>query len=178
MTLLNIVYIPKCNSNLILLGQFWELGILYHNYPKSLILKQRRSILGIANREKNLFILKTGPIGKVMLVQRRSRPTYHLIANPKIWLWNYHLKYASNARVVQASKLVDRIDLREAIGFNKSYSSDAKLKNENFNNQLITINKAIENKSKYIEQLCKSYIKSKHIQIVKSKKMTPITKKL
>lgn len=68
MTLLNVIYTSKCNSNLILLGQLQELGILYHNYPNSIILKQKGSTLRMAGRYKNLFIFGTSLKEKAMLV--------------------------------------------------------------------------------------------------------------
>lgn len=77
MTLLNVAYTPKSNSNLILLDQLPESGILYYDHFDSIILKQGESILEVASRYKNLFILKTGLRGKIMLVQGRS-PTYVL----------------------------------------------------------------------------------------------------
>lgn len=39
MTLLNIIYTLKYDSNLISLDQFHESVILYHNHPNSIILK-------------------------------------------------------------------------------------------------------------------------------------------
>ncbi len=66
MTLLNIVYALKYDSNLISLGQLCESGISYYNHSDSIILKKEESTLGIANRYKNLFILETSL--KVMLM--------------------------------------------------------------------------------------------------------------
>ena len=68
MTLLNVAYTPKYDSNLILLGQLRKSGISYHDHPNSIILKQRGSTIGVARRYKNLFILKTGFRDKAMLV--------------------------------------------------------------------------------------------------------------
>lgn len=68
MTLLNVAYTPKYDLNPILLGQLQELNVLYFNHPNSTILRQRRSILGVANREMNLFVLNTSFIEKAMLV--------------------------------------------------------------------------------------------------------------
>lgn len=82
-TLLNIIYTPKCNSNLISLGQLRKSGILYHNHPNFMILKQKRSTLRVANKYKNLFILETGLKAKAMLVKERDRPTYLLRAKSR-----------------------------------------------------------------------------------------------
>ena len=151
MILLNVAYTPKCDSNLILLGQLCESGISYHDHPDSIILKQGGSTIGVARRYKNLFILKTGLKHKAMLVQGRGRLTYLLSSNPQIRLWHRRLSHASNARVIQASKLVDGIDLGEAIGpDNKLYSSDSEPDNENnksdkdADSKPTTINKATE----------------------------------
>ena len=86
MTLLNVAYAPKCDSNLISLGQLRESGILYHDHPNSMVLKQGGSTLGVASRYKNLFVLETGSKAKAMLVKRRGRPTYLLSKNPQIRL--------------------------------------------------------------------------------------------
>lgn len=66
--LLNIAYTLKCNSNLILLGQFQESDILYHDHPNSIILKQKRGILEAADKYKNLFIFETDLRKKAILV--------------------------------------------------------------------------------------------------------------
>lgn len=100
MTLLNVAYTPKRDSNLISLDQLQELGISYHNHLDSMILKQRKSILGVVSREKNLFILETIPIERAMLIWGRGQSTYHLSANAKIWLWHYCLGHISNTKIV------------------------------------------------------------------------------
>lgn len=82
-------------------------------------------------------------------------------------------------------KLVDKIDLKEAIRpNNKLYSLDSEPDNENnkfdknADSKLTTINKITEYNFNSMEELCKAYIKSKHIRIIKSKKMTSTTKRL
>lgn len=52
MTLLNDVYALKYNSNLILLRQLRKSGILYHNHTNSIIFKQKKNTLRVANRYK------------------------------------------------------------------------------------------------------------------------------
>ena len=56
-SLLNILYTLNCNSNLILLGQFCESGISYHDYADFMILKQESSPIGVALKHKKLFVL-------------------------------------------------------------------------------------------------------------------------
>lgn len=55
MILLNIIYTPKYNSNLILLGQLWKSEILYYNHPNFMILRTKVNTFGIANRYNNFF---------------------------------------------------------------------------------------------------------------------------
>ena len=180
MTLLNIAYIPKYDSNLISLGQLRESRILYHDHPDSIILKQGGSHIGLAMRNKNLFILETKS-EKAMLVRGRDRPTYLLSPDLQTRLWHRRLGHASNARVAQASKLVDGINLGEASRqIDESYSSDSEL-NNNSDKDIDTctpIHKTTEQISEEVEELCKAYIENKYTRIVKSKKMTPTTKRL
>lgn len=110
-----------------------------------MIFKEGRSILGVISREKNVFVLETNSIDKAMLVQGRGQLTYYLSANPKIRLEHCHLGYASNARIGQISKLVNKIDVREAISFNESHAFDLELENEDSDNEFAIINKVTEN---------------------------------
>ena len=185
MTLVNVAYTLKFDSNLISLGQLCKSGILYHDHPDSMILKQGRSTIGVAKRYKNLFILETGLRDKAILMQGKGQPTYLLSSNPHIRFWHCRLGHASNARVIQASKLIDGIDLGEAIGpDNKLYSSDSEPYDENnksdkdADSKPTTINKTTEYNLNGVEELCETCIESKHTRIVKSKKMTPTTKRL
>lgn len=185
MTLFNIAYTPKCDSKLILLGQLRKSGISYHDHLDSMILKQEGSIIGVVKRYKNIFIFKTGLRYKTILVQERSQSIYLLRSNSQIFFWHHCLDHANNARVIQASKLVDRIDFGKVIGSdNKRYLSDSKPDNKNnksnkdADSKPITINKAIEYNLNNIEKLCEACIESKHTRIIKSKKMTLISKRL
>lgn len=185
MILLIVAYTPKCDSNLISLSQLHKSKILYHNYPNSMIFKQRGSTIGVARRYKNVFILETGIKDKAMIVQKRGQPTYLLSLNPQIRLWQRRLSYASNARVIQASKLVDKIDFAEATEpDNEPHFSDSEVDNENNKSEddayrkPININKKMEYNLNDVKELCEACIKSKHTRIIKLKKMTPITKKL
>lgn len=118
-----------------------------------------------------------------MLIRGRERPTYRFNSNPQTRLWHCCIGHASNTKVVQASKLVDEIDLEKATSpDNELHSFDSEFDNEDSNtdtdNKPTTINKVSENDLKYIEQLCKTFIKSKYTRIIKSKKMTLITRRL
>ena len=86
MTLLNVEYAPKCDFNLISLGQLCESGILYHNHPNSMALKQGKSTLKVANRHKNLFVLETGLKIKAMFMKNKDRLTFLLSQNLQIRL--------------------------------------------------------------------------------------------
>lgn len=140
-----------------------------------MILKQEGNKIGVASKKKKLFIFDTDTnSNKSMLVQGRGCPTYLISSNPQIQLWFWWLGHNSNTRVIQTSKLVNQIVLRE-IGlvdephfFNfGSSDSDAK-----------TMNKVIEHNLEDVEELCETYIKSKHTRIVEIKKMTPTTRRL
>ena len=138
MTLLNVAYAPKCDSNLISLGQLRKSGISYHDHPDSMALKQGGSTLGVANRHKNLFVLETGSKAKAMLVKGRGRPTYLLSKNPQIRLWHRRLGHASNARIVEASKLTDGIDITIEEGQQiqeEPFSSDSEVDDEDENSE-------------------------------------------
>ena len=85
-------------------------------------------------------------------------------------------------RVIPASKLVDRIDLKEIIEpVDKLHSSNSKSKNDSDAKaiyKLTSINKTIEYNLRDVKELCETFIKSKYIKIVKSKKIIAIIKKL
>lgn len=51
-----------------------------------MILKQRKDTLGVATKEKNLFVLQTGLTEKIILVQERGQPFYRFRTNPKVQL--------------------------------------------------------------------------------------------
>lgn len=183
MTLLNIIYIPKYNFTLILLGQLQELGILYYDHSNCIILKSGASTLGIAGRHKNFYVLKTGLRKKVIFMQKRNQLTDCYSSNLQILLWHCCFDYAGNAKIVQAAKLIDGINLREVVCpdnelYFSNFKSDNKSSNINVNNESTVINKVIENNLEYIKQPCKAYIKSKYTRIIKSKKMMLIIKRL
>lgn len=111
MMLLNITYALKCDSNLISLGQLYKSRISYHNHPDFMVFKQEGNTLTVANRHKNFFVLETSLKAIAMLVKRRSRPTYLLSIDLQMKLWYQQPGYASNTRIVKASKPIDRIDI-------------------------------------------------------------------
>lgn len=113
-------------------------------------------------------------------MQRRGQPTYLLNLNLQIWLQYQYFDHASNAKVIQAFKLVDRINLGEILGLvDKLHSFNSK--SDNNSNTETTykpafINKAIEYNLGDVKEFCKICIKSKYTRIINSKKMT-ITKR-
>ena len=98
MTLLNVVYTPKCDFKLISLGHLRESEISYYDHPDSMIFKQGDSQIGLVVRHNNLFILESKS-EKAMLVQRRGRPTYLFSPDPQTRFWHRRLRHASNVRV-------------------------------------------------------------------------------
>ena len=110
----------------------------------------------------------------------RDRPTYLFSSNPQIQLWHRRLGHASNARVVQVSKLVDGIELGEITTepIDKSQSFDSEAEFDSNVDKPSPINKTMELNIDGVEELYEIYIKSKHTRIVKSKRMTPTTRRL
>lgn len=82
----NIVYILKCNSNLILLGPLQELTITYYDHLKQMILKQEGNTIGLASKYKNHFILDTKITKKVMIIKEKRLLTYLQSQNSQIRL--------------------------------------------------------------------------------------------
>lgn len=131
-----------------------------------------------------------------MLVKKKGRSTYLLSKNPRIRLWHQQLDHLSNARVVEAFKLTDRIDItikKSQQIQEEPFSSNSKVDNEDKNSEsslasntsllpaTMLLNKVTStgiNPNYSIELLCDPYIKSKNIKIVKYKKITPTTCKL
>ena len=147
-----------------------------------MILKQEGSTIRVALKHKNLFVLITDTDlsrDKTMLVRGRDQSTYSLSSNRQIQLWHCYLGNASNARVIQVSKLVDGIDLGEITGpIDDSHFSDSQLEFDSDSDKPSPINKAMDLNINGVEKLCETCIKSKHTKIVKSKRMTPTTKRL
>ena len=194
LTLSNIAFVTECDSNLISLGHLQETDISYHNHSEQILLRQVGETIGSATRKKNPFILNTQTSSrKRMLVKGQSRPTYLLSKNPQIKLWHRRLRHASNARVMEISKLDNEINITiEDDLLTENLSSDSGMDDKdrckdmgqtlNANNKherLSPLMAIINNPdNSEIKKLWDSYIKSKHTKIVRHKKMTPTTRKL
>lgn len=116
--------------------------------------------------------------------------------NPQIKLWHRRLGHTSNAKVVEVAKFNNRIDIaikNDHITKNLSFDSEKIDKDKcedlgqtftanNKHERLLPLINAINNingpDNSKIERLCDPYIESKHIKIVRYKKITPTTKKL
>ena len=115
-----------------------------------MFLKQGGNIIRSASRQKNLFVVDTKSTGKAMIIQRRGRPTYLQSYNLKIRLWHQYFGHVSNARIIQASKLVDGINLNEEELTNaneEQNTSSGSKNNENVDfdtEKAILIHKAID----------------------------------
>ncbi len=176
----NVAYTPRCNSNLISLGQLRESGITYYDHPEQMILKQGGNTIGSASRHKNLFTLDTPKTtaDKAMIIQGRGRPTYLQSQNPQINLCHRRFAHASNARIVQASNLVDGINIDVNTDEKQPLSSDSETEDvESDFDEPVIINKIIDTSSETAE-LYDACIESKHTRIVKTKSMTPTTRRL
>lgn len=69
-------------------------------------------MINSTTKKKNHFILDTQLFfGKVILVKGRNRPSYLLSKNSQLRLWHRRLEYASNTRVMEVSKLTNRINI-------------------------------------------------------------------
>ena len=80
-------------------------------------LMQTRHSIAHAKRNWNLFVLELVIFNKIMQIIRRGLPTYLVSKNRKIKVWPCKFGYASNARIVRASKL-----LMGMSNFNKAYN--------------------------------------------------------
>lgn len=133
-------------------------------------------------RYKNFFVLKTRHKNNIMLISGRGWLTYLFSSNPQIQLWHCCLGHANNARLIQSSKLINEINLKDVSEvIEESYSFNSKSDNDSdkgSNNQPIFIIKVTDHIIEGIEELCKVFVKNKHIKIVKLKKMIPIIRRL
>lgn len=99
--------------------------------------------------------------------------------NPEIWYQKRRFGNVNNAKIIQVFKLVNRINFQEITGpINKSYSFNSKFdKSNSHTNKSFPINKTIKHDINSLEELYETCIKSKYIRIIKSKKMTLITRR-
>lgn len=131
----NVILAPGYDSNLILLGQFQETGIIYHDNPIAMTLIQQRKVITHAKRTRNLFILNLAQPGRVMVTMTiqprvmatagqtqtmaiigRGQPIYLVSQDKRICLWYQRLAHINNACVVRTFKLVDGIILEQDDG--------------------------------------------------------------
>ena len=85
----NVVLVPRCNFNLISLGQLCKSEITYHNNPTAMSLIRNGEVIARAKKDWNLFTLKLAQPGramtvinirpKAMAITGRGRPT-HLVS--------------------------------------------------------------------------------------------------
>lgn len=101
-----------------------------------MVLRQGGKIIELTIRKKILFVLNIQLSGKSILMKDRDRPTYLVSKNPQIKLWYKRLGYIYNARVIEASKLTDGIDImikdsQQKIEEQFSSNSGKEMENEN-----------------------------------------------
>lgn len=95
-----------------------------------MVLKQRGKIIRSTTKRKNFFVLDT-EIGKARLIKERGKLIYLLSKNLQIRLWYRQLGHTLNARVIQALKLTDNIDISINEGQKEGYHFFSDSKNDN-----------------------------------------------
>lgn len=70
----------------------------------------RGKIVIYTKQDRNFFVFDLIKSEKAMAIAC-ERPRHVITKNKQIQIWHCRLKYASNARVVRASKLVDGINI-------------------------------------------------------------------
>lgn len=117
----NIVYAPDCNSNLILLRQFWESDITSINNIEIITLIQAGLSITHIRKDQNLFILDLTSLNKVIQVIKPSQrnismqvigpdyPIHLVIKNKMIKVWHKRFGHASNVKIIKVSKLLSRM---------------------------------------------------------------------
>lgn len=68
----NIALAPGYDLNLILLSQFWESGIIYHNSPTAMTLLKKSKIIAQAKKNQNLFILNLALQSQTISVKTKA----------------------------------------------------------------------------------------------------------
>lgn len=162
-----------------------------------MILKQKKSIIGLTTKKQNLFVLNIYiPLNKTMLSKKKSRPIYLLSKNLQIKLWHQQLEYILNTKVIEALKLINGINIiieNKHQMQEKLFSFDFEDDNKNkilkqspasniFPTFITTLLKKITSTSinfyDFVKQLYNLCIKNKYTKIVRYIKMTPTTCKL
>lgn len=117
--LLDIAFIPECNSNLISLRQLRETGITFHDNPNHMTLIRHGVVIAQAKQHRNFFILDRAipktviKIRNLAMATKRGRSTHLVNKNKKVQIWHRRFRHTSNARVIRASKLVDGINIED-----------------------------------------------------------------
>ena len=113
-------------------------------------------------------------------MQGRGQSIYLFNFNLQIWLWCCQLGHASNTKIVQVSRLIDGIDFGKITiePIDKSDFSNSIPESDLDVDKLAPIPNIIELNIDSVEKLWEASIKSKHIKIVKSKRMTLTMRRL
>ena len=118
-----VAFVPKCESNLISLGQLRDNRITYHDKDSSMLLMQDGVPIAQARRDRNLLVLDFATPKKVMqtnvaivtnvainkhaMMKTGQGRLKHLVSrSKKVRIWHRKFRHASNARIVRASKLL------------------------------------------------------------------------
>jgi hypothetical protein len=115
-----VAYIPKCDSNLLSLGQLRRSGVTYHDREHHMLLKQNGTVVASARRDKEVFVLETATPGIAMMTIGRGRPTYLEADTPQMQLWHRRLGHAGLTRILQAVKMLDGIKLNTKVAHDEA----------------------------------------------------------
>ena len=107
----NVVYVPKCDSNLLSLGQLRQSGITYHDDNHEMTLRRDGKTIARALRVGNLYILDTTRTGMTLTVNDRGRPTYLCGPTAELDLWHRRFAHAGVVRIKQASQMTTGLNL-------------------------------------------------------------------
>ena len=156
-----------------------------------MILMKKRRVIAYIKRSWNLFILKFAALGKAMTIKRRGWPLHLVNQNKCIRIWHYRLAHARNTRIINAAKLMDRINLNNYT--NKKYdpliqvltnsdNSDVKVREPDFDtswhlspviasvslhSSTIPFIDTCQIESSNVEKLYAPYVRSKSTQVIK-----------
>lgn len=116
------MFILKCNSNLISLGQLHKSGIIFNNLLIAIIWIRKRKIIAKAKKKQNLFILDIVFTEKIMItikttliIIEKNCLIYLLSSNKWVKLWYKGLSHSSNVHILWVSKLIVKSDLQNEI---------------------------------------------------------------
>ncbi len=77
--LYNITLVPRCNSNLISVGQLCKSGITYYNNSITMILISNGKVIIQIKKDRNLFTFDFIQLGKAMTVINKKLKTMAII---------------------------------------------------------------------------------------------------